>query len=438
MGLGDLFKHLLDDEPDAPAAPRPVAPLAPASAPPRPVGALLHREEMLDAHGHLSGYRFSFKVVDARVPVPPGAYLDALRAANVRAFAERRLAVVAVHLNEWLHEDFAALIGPHTVFQVHVPPALAASAEWLAGLRRMREAGAGVALSRVENTAAFVPALAVANFGFVDFSAYALEYFERTMKQLRAAHPALTLAVEQVHSWPERRLCMALGAAYVLGDFLSAPDAEEKGEKLNQSRLVLIEMLNLLRSDADTESIAHVAKRDPGVAVHILSMANSPVSGLLQPVASIEQAIVVLGREMLYRWLAVSVFRAGGGGARDEALLQIALARARFLELAALPVLPKADADALFLVGLLSFVDVLLGVPMADVVARMNLMPAVQDVLLRSVGPYGRYLMLAFAVEKGHADKAAQIAATLGIEVAALDVYRGVALLWAEEALRVS
>lgn len=434
MGLGDLFKHLLDDEPDAPAAPRPVAPPA---APPRPVGALLHREEMLDAHGHLSGYRFSFKVVDARVPVSPGAYLDALRAANVRAFAERRLAVVAVHLNEWLREDFASLIGPHTVFQVHVPPVLAASTEWLAGLRRMREAGAGVALSRVENTAVFAPALAVANFGFVDFSAYAIENFERVMKQLRAAHPTLTLAVEQVHSWSERRLCMALGAAYVLGDFLSAPDAEEKGDKLNQSRLVLIEMLNLLRSDADTESIAHVAKRDPGVAVHILSMANSPVSGLLQPVASIEQAIVVLGREMLYRWLAVSMFRAGGG-TRDEALLQIALARARFLELAALQVLPKAEADALFLVGLLSFVDVLLGVPMADVVARMNLTPAVQDVLLRSVGPYGRYLMLAFAVEKGHADKAAQIAAALGIEVAALDAYRGVALLWAEEALRVS
>jgi hypothetical protein len=66
----------------------------------------------------------------------------------------------------------------------------------------------------------------------------------------------------------------------------------------------------------------------------------------------------------------------------------------------------------------------------------MNLSPAVQDVLLRSEGPYSRHLMLALAVEKGHAERAAQLAGALGIDADALDAYRSIALLWAEEALR--
>ena len=398
-------------------------------------GALLHREELLDARGRLSGYRFSFKLLDKRIQVPPGAYLDALHAANVRAFAARRMAVIDVGLDEWLKEDFRSLIAAHTVFQLKVPPFPDVSAEWLTGIAKIRESGVAVALSRVETTPLFKPALSEVSMGFVDLTAYSPANFDRLMRCLRTDFPTLKLAVENVRSWEERRLCMGLGAEYALGDFLSAPDVDRQPEMFNPSRLILIEMLNLLRSDADPEVIANVAKRDPGIAVNILSMANSPVSGLTKPIASIDQAIVVLGRDILYRWLAVSIFRAGSTSELDEALLELALARARFLELAGLTILPKPVTDELFLVGLLSFVDVLLGVPMASIVAKVKLSGAVQDVLLRSEGPYNRYLMLGITVEKGNVDKATRLASALGIQAEALDAYRSIALLWAEEAL---
>ena len=44
----------------------------------------------------------------------------------------------------------------------------------------------------------------------------------------------------------------------------------------------------------------------------------------------------------------------------------------------------RGPADELFLVGLLSFVDVLLGLSMSELMARMALPVPVQDVLLRS------------------------------------------------------
>jgi len=116
--------------------------------------------------------------------------------------------------------------------------------------------------------------------------------------------------------------------------------------------------------------------------------------------------------------------------------LEVALARARFLELAALSVGSRQQADELFLVGLLSFVDALLGLPMEEVVSAMSLPPVVCDVLLRSEGPYARFLILALAVEKCLAERAAQLADPLGITLDALNHHRDEALLWAEEAVR--
>jgi EAL and modified HD-GYP domain-containing signal transduction protein len=366
--------------------------------------------------------------------VAPGERLEALRSANVKSLAARRLAVIALPLDDWLQEDFASLNAAHTVFQICIPEG-GVTDDWLAGLQRIRDSGAGVALSCIEFKANLAPALALATHAFVDFAASSVEKFECLVKDLRQSYPALTLAVDNVATWPERRLCMALGVEFAMGDFLSTVDAQEKGEKLTESRMVLMEMLNLVRNDGDVDALAGVAKRDPGVAVRLLSMANSPAYGLTKPLTGIDQAIVLLGRETLYRWLAVSIFRAGGDSARDKALLEVALARARFLELVALSVGSKQQADELFLVGLLSFVDTLLGMPMKDIVASMSLPPVVRDALLSGEGPYALYLLLVVSVEKCRPERAAQLAGALGIDLDGLSQHRTAALLWAEEAV---
>jgi len=65
----------------------------------------------------------------------------------------------------------------------------------------------------------------------------------------------------------------------------------------------------------------------------------------------------------------------------------------------------------------------------------MHLPAAVADVLLRNEGPYGRFLMLALVMEKDYGDRAARIAAELGIEPDRLDECSTRARAWAEEAL---
>lgn len=437
MGLLDFVKRLLGwaDSPPASERPEPRAPAPPPAPVPKPSFAMMFRsEEMLDQQGRLAGYRFSFK--DAAAAATPVEHLEALRAANVQSLAERRLAVMSLDLGDWLAADFTALNAKHTVYQIKLPDAGGITDDWLEGLARIRASGAGVALSCADGGPDLTRALPLVTHVFVDFAGSSVERFECLVKGLRQRFPSLIVAVENVGAWPERRLCMALGASYAMGDFLATIDEQDKSEKLTDSRMVLMEMLNLVRNDGDAQALCNVAKRDPGVAVHLLSMANSSAYGLLTPVTGIDQAIVVLGRETLYRWLAVSIFRTGADSARDKALLEVALSRARFLELAGQSVAAKQQADELFLVGLLSFVDTLLGLPMKEVVAKMSLPPVVRDVLLLSEGPYVSFLLLALSVEKCRAERAAQLANTLGMALDELSHFRSAALLWAEEAVQ--
>jgi len=185
-------------------------------------------------------------------------------------------------------------------------------------------------------------------------------------------------------------------------------------EKLTQSRLILMELLNLLRQNAEISALAAVAKRDPGVTLKIIEMANSPLSGLTAPIASLEQALLILGREVLYRWLALSIYRTSNDG-RDETLLEIALGRAFFLEQVAVGCRSKQESDELFLVGMLSLLDILLGLPMTKAIDGIILPQAIIDVLVKSEGPYARFLLLALAREKGRNDQAVKFATDIGL-----------------------
>lgn len=441
----DFIKRLIGERPPARisddpfgrergmrAAPAP-SPSVP-SAPPPP--AVLQRDEIIDARTRICGYRFSARRPDAASPSDAGATLAVLRANNVAALAQRRLALIPIGARDWLDLDLRPLIGPRTAFLLKFPEGTQQGDLWRDAAVAIRAAGARLALPDADTAGDRALLREHADMVLLDFPSYSLPNFERAVTVLRRGLPQAELIAENVGNWPEHRYCASLGVAYCLGPFTTGPDEERPSGEISQSRLVLIEMLNLLRREADMGDLVRTAKRDPAVAVKLVAMANSPLFSLSQSVSGIEQAIMLLGREQLYRWLAVGLFRAGPGMPRDEVLLELALARGRFLELLGAGRPSGAEPDELFMLGLLSLLDSLLGVPMARVVERLHLSAALRDVLLKSEGPLGHYLLLALAAEKGRADQVSRLAERLAIPLQDIQAASSAALIWAEEALR--
>jgi EAL and modified HD-GYP domain-containing signal transduction protein len=421
-----------DRKPSDPAAPLFTAPAR--ETPP----VVLQRDEIIDAKTRIGGYRFAAHVPGSSQGPNARATLEALRSNNIAAFAERRMALIPLPAQHWADFDFRPLVGPHTVFQLDLPGDSLAEERWRDAAEAIHACGAKVAISGPDITRHTELIRDCVDFVLLDFSSYTLLNLERLISTLRTDFPGLQLLVDNVVGWPERRLCVSLGAAYCLGSFTTAPDDEQQSGEISQSRLVLIEMLNLLRRDGDLMDIANVAKRDPGVAIKVVAMANAPIMGLENPVTGIDQAIMLLGREQLYRWLSLAMFRAGTNSPRDEVLLELALARGRFLELVAKGRYGKGEIDELFLLGLLSLLDCLLAVPMAKVVERLNLSDVIKDVLLNSTGPFGRHLQLALAVEKGRTEQVARLAEQLAIPLDEIEQASADALEWADNAVRLS
>lgn len=448
MSIGTLFKRLVgvSPKPTFPAKPnadpfgreKPQGSPPPAlfTAPSEREPAIVQRDEIIDAKTRIAGYRFAARFADRPEAPDPRATVAVLNESRLKTFAERRLVLTPLALEDWPNYDWRALIGPHMTFEIVAPRT--ATKAWLASAQEIRTAGAKIALSQIDPQRDAPLLDHIASYAVLDFAAYPLSGFEKIAADLRTAHPSLQLIADNIASWPERRLALALGINFCLGGFTTLPDEEQQNEDISPSRLVLIEMLNLLRREADQSELVAVAKRDPAVAMQLVGMANSPVFGVGSAITSVDQAIVLLGREPLYRWLAIAIFRAGGGSARDATLLELALARGRFLELIGQNHLPKRECDELFLVGLLSLMDALLGIPMAKLLARIKLSATLADVLLRSEGQWGRYLLLAIAVEKGRVAQVTNLASLLQIPPGEIETASIASLDWAAEAVHFS
>ena len=214
--------------------------------------------------------------------------------------------------------------------------------------------------------------------------------------------PNARLVVRELPSIEEFRFCYKLGATLFQGPFVtSREDWRERELPPNTARIGTL--IARLRADASTHELADLLKQDAALSLRLLRYINSAANALPQPVSSIEHALTLLGREKLYRWLILLVCSAGSNGERGGAALEIALVRGRMMELLGAK-RPVAEREALFLVGLLSLVDVILQVPMEKALAPLALGADIDAALRGNSGPLQPLLALAIACERSDSE----------------------------------
>ena len=184
----------------------------------------------------------------------------------------------------------------------------------------------------------------------------------------------------------------------------------------------------------ETPQIAEEIRADVVLSYKLLRFANSPALGLSKAVESVDQAVMMLGRKELYRWLSILFLASADGRKASRAVQEIALWRARFLEgLAQRRAEPNETVSALFTVGLLSLLDVMLQMPLQQALQPLRLNEAALQVLLERRGPWEPYFQLMSDIEKNNLDAAAESAAEFG-ELEQLIGLSDAAWEWAAEA----
>lgn len=165
------------------------------------------------------------------------------------------------------------------------------------------------------------------------------------------------------------------------------------------NRQLLLELLSQVANDADSHAIEGTIKRDPQLSYHLLKLVNSVSFSLTTKIASFSQAITLLGRRQLQRWLQLLLYARAQDADMANPLLPRAALRAGLTEaLCARRGGSRDTQDRAFMVGMFSLLDVLFGMPLIDIVRPLNLADDVLAALTERSGTLGRLL---HAVEAG-------------------------------------
>lgn len=184
---------------------------------------------------------------------------------------------------------------------------------------------------------------------------------------------------------------------YFGGKFSLKPSATKTKVSIHPSHMLVLEIMSAVQQEADPREIEALFKRDVTLSFKLLRFINSPSFGLARRIDSVKHALSVIGYKQLLKWLGLLALSAGEG--TSPAISHSAMVRARFMEQLAAKILDKQDQDNLFLIGLLSLIDIIMGVPITEILARANLAKSVNDTLSGEPSKYTRYLNMALACE---------------------------------------
>lgn len=260
------------------------------------------------------------------------------------------------------------------------------------------------------------------------------------LKAARDQHMSLKLGAWDVGTQEDYEMARRLRCTRFSGSFVTRRD-DWTGRELSPQMLSVASLINQIREETNFRAVAQVLRQDMAMSYRLLRYVNAAAQGLSQPIFSIEQGLLILGQEQLDRWLILLLL--SGGELGDTALTELALTRARFLELVGSYRLPPEQCEKLFVLGLFSMLDVALKVPLETAVKPLRLAEPLNAALLRREGPYGMYLALADACERGVASEIGKYALMLGLTTSKVSVRQIEALNWvarisAEPALRAA
>ena len=464
----DFFRHLLgkprnnstDPAPDNTATHRSVQARPTAniksspSTPSAPASSFIRREAMLNRNEQITGYVFTLhEKLQRRLKDEDDklhkAYDDALlrnlTAVGAQSLLGQRLSFIQLSATSIEHPLIDQLPTLHTVLifkpglQSLDPATLKTRLDQLRQQARLY--GWLLSRSALDAHPQLIDLASQADFILCETEGFDGLEIKSLIKTLNTKRPvglqrAMLIALG-LNTFDEFNLCFQSGFDLFLGNFIINRENWHP-PKSEINRLLVIKLLNLLRSDEDIKVVAQQVTADPVMTFKLLRYLNSPAMGLQSLVATIEKAVMILGRERFYRWLSLLLFDIKSPGFRERLLTEQALTRAFFLESLADQGRVPNKKDELFILGLFSMLDLLIGQPLESILQQTHLPAQVHAALMGESGIYRDALHLACSLEDRIDEPIEQAALACDVDAAAVSRYSMEALSRASEVMTIS
>jgi len=430
---------------DAAAAPPPRAVPAEVAAVPRPAAkapSVMRREAMLGRDQRVAGYTFMLRRApddqrDSNLPDVQHLYdetlLGNLQRMDIARLLEQRQAFVPIAPASLSHSLIDGWPPAGTVWLLNVVAQPRIDEPVLARLAELKSRGFSFALHADAGVRPeWNGLLQLADYVLMDVGSEDIPAITSQIAAVSRAAAGKRFVAIGVQTLEAFHMCHKLQFALFMGPFITRRETLDN-PTMGPSRAKVLDLMNRVRTGAEQPELAAQFRHDPALSVRLLRYVNSPGMGLMNKIGGIEQALMVMGQDKLYRWLTLILFTGGKAQELDQAVLENALVRGRVAEQLAGRALFAKARDEIFVAGLFSLLDVVMHMPMEQVLKQISLPAEITEAIISQRGPYAPYLALAIACEQDDQSSIETLAKQIGRDVADINAVHMDALLWAQE-----
>ena len=266
-----------------------------------------------------------------------------------------------------------------------------------------------------------------------------VDWLATTQDECRAliaehSRPDLMFLAEKIETPEDLKAAMEMGFHYFQGYFFQKPVILQTREIAPLQVHALCLLREVSKPIVDMGEVEKQIKADASLCYRLLRYLNSSAFFFNSEIRSVRHALMVLGEKQIRKWVALVVALHAGAAASTE-LVRTALTRARFCESLA-PYCSNGSED-LFFLGLMSLLDVILEVPLSEVLERVPISQEIKAALLGEPSPLSVPFDLALAQETGNWDRMRDLALQLHIDEEVVSSLYWRAVAWAKDACQI-
>jgi len=307
----------------------------------------------------------------------------------------------------------------------------------LAAVRRLKKAGYTIAVDDYFGQPQLKPFIDLADIVKIDI--LELNSDPALIAKAIEAVPVsgVLLLAEKVEDVETFNALKGMGFSLFQGFFFSKPEIIP-GKKLSSNEMTKLQLLSELSGDFEPRRLAEILQSDPNLSYRLFRYINSVGFGLRSKVTSLKRAIDMMGMLQAKQWLRAAVLADMNTSPKAGELAYMAVQRAKFLETVCANSKGGICApDSMFITGLFSLLDAMLGVDMNTILEKLPLDDSIITGLTED-GDVRELLILAQSYEHGHWADAERRLKRLQMDNLHADLLYARSRNWAQKMLGVS
>lgn len=284
-----------------------------------------------------------------------------------------------INFTEGLLLNETALLLPKDKVVIEILETVTPTARLVECCKKLKARGYQLALDDFVFKSDYEELIQLADYIKVDFLITKGEERKNIIKKVNNSN--VKFLAEKVETIEDFNEAVNLGYTYFQGYFFSKPTILSAKE-MPTSTLCSFELLKFLKEDTfRVDDIENVIKKNVALSYKLLKYINSATLGLRSEVKSIKQALVLMGKKELMKWISLVTIR-DFSDTNSEAVMDISIVRAKFGEAIAEKINFKSRASEIFIMEMFSNIDVLLNQPMEQALVDLPLADDIKAALL--------------------------------------------------------